>query len=64
MNLFVLCSLSRNSFIIEHTFIIKHKIFSDDVDLVSAMATLEHLSTSNVSKSEEQEFTLENKHEV
>lgn len=37
---------------------------TDHIDLVSAMTTLTHLSMSNSSKSQDYEFTLENKHEV
>jgi len=52
VNLFALCSWSRNSIIIEHTY----TIFSDDADLVSAMTTVVYLATSHASKSQEQDF--------
>jgi hypothetical protein len=52
MNLFVLCSWSRNSIIIEHTY----TFFSDDADLVSTVTTVVYLPTSHESKSQEQDL--------
>lgn len=41
-----------------------HKSFPGDISLVSARTTLVYLPTSNASKSQEQGFALENKHDV